>query len=87
MQFFWRPGEPIQVCEIAARFFGYEHELVEISGGLSIEKLLLDSVYNLPSLEKTLETQGAILPAGGKWSIMYPVSLCKKTNIFCTNTV
>lgn len=62
MQFFWRPGEPIQVCEIAARFFGYEHELVEISGGLSIEKLLLDSVYNLPSLEKTLETHSPALP-------------------------
>ncbi|HIX60075.1 MAG TPA: ATP-grasp domain-containing protein [Candidatus Blautia gallistercoris] len=62
MQFFWRPGEPIQVCEIAARFFGYEHELVEISGGLSIEKLLLDSVYDLPALENTLAAHSPALP-------------------------
>lgn len=62
MQFFWRPGEPIQVCEIAARFFGYEHELVEISGGLSIEQLLLDSAYDLPALERTLEHHSPFLP-------------------------
>lgn len=41
MQFFWGPDRGIQVCEIAGRFFGYEHELVEYSGGLSIEELLL----------------------------------------------
>lgn len=62
MQFFWTPGEPVQVCEIAARFFGYEHELVEISGGLSIEKLLLDSVYDQPSLEETLAHHDPHLP-------------------------
>lgn len=55
MQFFWRPGEPIQVCEIAGRFFGYEHELVEYSGGLSIEQLLLDYVYDEKALKQTLK--------------------------------
>lgn len=30
MQFFWKPGKGIQVCEIAARFFGYEHELTDM---------------------------------------------------------
>lgn len=30
MQFFWKAGEGIQVCEIAARFFGYEHELTDL---------------------------------------------------------
>lgn len=62
MQFFWHPGESIQVCEIAARFFGYEHELVEISGGLSIEKLLLDAVYDTPALEAALLVQDPHLP-------------------------
>ncbi len=56
MQFFWRPGEAPSVCEIAGRFFGYEHELVEISGGPSMEKLLLDAVYDIPALTKTLQT-------------------------------
>lgn len=54
MQFFWKPGEPVQVCEIAGRFFGYEHELVEYSSGLSIEKLLLDYVYDETSLRRDL---------------------------------
>lgn len=44
MQFFWSQDHGIQVCEIAGRFFGYEHELLECSSGLSIEKLLLDYV-------------------------------------------
>ena len=62
MQFFWRPGEEIRVCEIAARFFGYEHELVEISGGLSIEKLLLDAVYEPQALENALTAHDPHLP-------------------------
>lgn len=62
MQFFWKPGEPIQVCEIAARFFGYEHELVEISGGLSIEELLLDSLYDPKGLERRLSVHDPHLP-------------------------
>ncbi|MGI6068802.1 MAG: ATP-grasp domain-containing protein [Blautia sp.] len=62
MQFFWRPQESIQVCEIAARFFGYEHELVEISGGLSIEKLLLDAVYEPEALEQSLSSHDPHLP-------------------------
>jgi len=41
MQFFWKPGQGIQVCEMAGRFFGYEHELVELSGGVCIEDILL----------------------------------------------
>ena len=45
MQFFWHPDRGIEVCEIAARFLGYEHELIEFCSGLSIEELLLNSVY------------------------------------------
>ena len=41
MQFFWKPGKGIQVCEIAARFFGYEHELTDMVYGFNIEELLL----------------------------------------------
>ena len=46
MQFFWKPGQGIQVCEMAGRFFGYEHELVELSGGVCIEDILLTYVCN-----------------------------------------
>lgn len=46
MQFFWNKDDGIKVCEIAGRFFGYEHELVEMMCGLSMEELLLDLVYS-----------------------------------------
>lgn len=55
MQFFWKEGTPIQVCEVAGRFFGYEHELVEYAGGLNIEKLLLDYVYDKAAVKETFE--------------------------------
>ena len=45
MQFFWKPGKGIQVCEIAGRFFGYEHELTDMVYGFNIEELLLAGVY------------------------------------------
>ena len=45
MQFFWKPGKGIQVCEIAGRFFGYEHELTDMVYGFQIEELLLDYLY------------------------------------------
>lgn len=54
MQFFWKPETGVSVCEVAGRFFGYEHELVEYAGGLNFEKLLLDYVYDEAELEKTL---------------------------------
>ncbi len=54
MQFFWTPQEGIAVGEVAARFLGYEHELIEYAGGISLEKLMLDSIYDRLSMEKTL---------------------------------
>lgn len=54
MQFFWNAQTGIQVCEVAGRFFGYEHELVEYSSGLCIENLLLDYVCDKNALKKTL---------------------------------
>ena len=54
MQFFWKPGGPISVCEIAGRFFGYEHELVEYCSGLAVEDLLLDYVYDESNIPKRL---------------------------------
>lgn len=51
MQFFWKPGRGIQVCEVAGRFFGYEHELTEYAGDFCIEKLLLDYVYEEEKLD------------------------------------
>lgn len=55
MQFFWKPGEGIQVCEIAARFFGYEHELTDMVYGFNMEELLLASLYDGNGLEKMLK--------------------------------
>lgn len=55
MQFFWKPGAPVSVCEVAGRFFGYEHELVEYCSGLALEQLLLDYVYDEAALRKALK--------------------------------
>lgn len=43
-QCFWT-GTEIEVCEIAGRFFGFEHELATYCNGLDIEQLLLDHRY------------------------------------------
>lgn len=50
MQFFWRRDLGIEVCEVAARFLGYEHELIEYCSGLSVEEILLDSIYDKAAL-------------------------------------
>lgn len=62
MQFFWKPETGVSVCEVAGRFFGYEHELVEYAGGLNMEKLLLDYVYDEAALEETLRTHSPYFP-------------------------
>lgn len=53
MQFFWAPSTGVSVCEVAGRFFGYEHELTDYAGGLNIEHLLLDYVYCEDAVERT----------------------------------
>lgn len=55
MQFFWNPEEGIRVCEIAGRLFGYEHELVTLACGLSIEEVLLNHVYDHDALCEQLK--------------------------------
>ena len=74
MQFFWKPGEGIQVCEIAARFFGYEHELTDMVYRFNMEELLLNYVYDKAYVAKMLDAQdirkplvhGAVLYFHGK---------------------
>ena len=44
MQCFY-DGEGIEVCEIAGRMFGFEHEMVTLTTGLDVEELLLDLEY------------------------------------------
>ena len=46
-------GTDVEVCEITARFFGFEHELVTYSSGLDMEELLLDLAYSPEKLEET----------------------------------
>ncbi len=62
MQFFWKPGVGISVCEVAGRFLGYEHELVEYAGGLNIEKLLLDYVYEEDALDDVFRSYSPFFP-------------------------
>lgn len=54
MQFFWTPGEPICVGEIAGRFLGYEHELIEYCSGLAVEELMLNYIYDEEKLYSLL---------------------------------
>ena len=59
MQFFYKPGKGIEVCECAGRLFGYEHELVTYGSGFDIEELLLDYVYDEESMKNRLEKHDA----------------------------
>ena len=54
MQFFYNE-HGVEVCEIAGRLFGYEHELVTHCCGMSIEALLLDYVYAPEDVQKTMQ--------------------------------
>ena len=56
MQFFWKPGREIQVCECAGRVFGTEHEMLEYAtfGRLTVEDLLIDTVYEPKRLGERL---------------------------------
>ena len=56
MQFFWKPGKGIQVCEIAGRFFGYEHELTDMVYGFNIEELLLNYLYDKKKVSEMFKT-------------------------------
>ena len=55
MQFFCGEGSCVSVCEITGRVFGYEHELIELGSGLSVEELLLDTAFDKASLKRRLE--------------------------------
>ena len=52
VQAFYREGEGLAVCEAAGRIFGYEHELVTLGSGLSVEELLIDCVYDQPAAKE-----------------------------------
>ena len=61
MQFFWSPGHDVEVCEIAGRLLGYEHELIEFSSGLSTEQILLDYLFDEETLRKNLENHSPFM--------------------------
>lgn len=56
MQAFWSPERGIQVCECAGRVFGTEHEMLEYAtnGALTVEDLLIDTVYDVDNLKVRL---------------------------------
>lgn len=54
MQFFWKKESGISVCEVAGRFLGYEHELIELASGFCLEELLLNYVYDEEALRNQL---------------------------------
>jgi len=62
MQFFWSPDQGIQVCECAGRLFGYEHELLELASGLSVEELILNHLFDRDALVRQLRAHDAHLP-------------------------
>lgn len=86
MQFFWKPDQGIQVCEIAARFFGYEHELTDIVFDFNMEDLLLNYLYDKKGLENMLKQHhpdspvchGAVLYFQGKLMEISDLSAAKK---------
>lgn len=53
MQCFY-DGTQIEVCEIAGRLFGFEHEMVTLTTGLDIEDLLLDLEYDREQAVRSL---------------------------------
>ena len=62
MQFFYKAGQGIEVCECAGRLFGYEHELVTYGSGFDIEELLLDYVYEEGRMREKLKKHDAHFP-------------------------
>ena len=54
MQFFWSPEAGVRVGECAGRIFGYEHELLELASGLSLEELILNHLFDRPAMERQL---------------------------------
>lgn len=64
MQLFWSPERGVEVCECAGRVFGYEHELLELAtgGALTVEDLLLDTVYDPPAAARRLGGHDPHLP-------------------------
>lgn len=54
MQFFYNENG-VEVCEIAGRLFGYEHEMVTICSGFNIEEMLLNYVYEPEKLKQMLD--------------------------------
>lgn len=56
MQFFYNQAHGVEVCEIAGRMFGYEHEMVTLCSGLDIEKVLLDYVYDEKELSDEISS-------------------------------
>ena len=56
MQFFYNKEHGVEVCEIAGRMFGYEHEMVTLCSGLDIEKVLLDYVYDEKALHDEISS-------------------------------
>ncbi len=55
MQFFWGPKKGFMVGEIAARYLGYEHELIEFTTGVSIEEILLAGAFDENRLNELLD--------------------------------
>ena len=57
-QCFW-DGRKAEVCEIAGRMFGFEHELVTMTTGLDVEDLLLDLVCDQEAVRETFRSYDA----------------------------
>lgn len=56
MQFYWGPERGLMVGEIAARFLGYEHELIAYADDLCIEDLLLSAATDDDRVDELLKS-------------------------------
>lgn len=83
MQFFYRPGQGIEVCECAGRLFGYEHELVTYGSGFDIEEMLLDYVYDEEQMKTLLKRHDAHFPrqAAGLYFHGYEGKICDMSGV------
>lgn len=61
IQAFYDGNGGLVVCEAAGRIFGYEHELLAFTSDLTIEELLLDCVYDLPSEREKVQAHSPYL--------------------------
>lgn len=61
IQAFYDGAGGLVVCEAAGRIFGYEHELLSLTSDLTIEDLLINSVYDPAAVRRAVASHSPLL--------------------------